>query len=378
MKVEVVSIGDELLRAEILDTNASYLARCLRQMNLALTARVIVGDGQGVIASALADALKRADVVISSGGLGAHNDDFTRQAVADLTGIDLTGAGQSITGSMALGAPDAAQGLRLETEKGTLICLPGNQQDMSFLVQTEVLPYLERRLPGDAASGWLLLRTAGLMESNVREMLADLRLHPGERMIFASYAGQTDIRITVTAETDKAVRAGLDRLATAIEARLGDHIYGRNRARLGEVTVQKLQKHNLLVAVAEHEAGEATAQLLHPIPQVATTFTFLPLSTHAGISRYLEIAPLIDDGDLPRWCRVAAERLREQMGVDLGLVVFKNVTRGGVQLLVTLAGPDGVSVSQRSFGGHPENINHWAGTMGLVHLRHWLSTNYPE
>ena len=378
MKVEVVSIGDELLRAEILDTNASYLARCLRQMGLALTARVIVGDRQGLIAGALGAGLKRADVVISSGGLGTKNDDFTRQAVADLVGNDVTHSGPGIGGSTPLGAFGGAQGILLETETGTLICLPGNQRDVSFLVQTEVLPYLERRMPGDEASGWLLLRTAGVMESNVRELLADLHLRPGERMIFASYAGQTDIRVTVKAGTEEAVRAGLERLAAETEARLGNHVYGRNRARLGEVTVHKLQKHDLLVGVAEHDTGEATAQMVHPIRQVATTFTFLPLNTHPGISRYLGIAPLADDGDLPRWCRMAAERLREQLDVDLGLVVFKNVTPGGVQLLVTLAGPDGVSVSQRSFGGHPENINHWAGTMGLVHLRRWLLTKYPE
>ncbi|HEX6383482.1 MAG TPA: hypothetical protein VF177_02325 [Anaerolineae bacterium] len=75
---------------------------------------------------------------------------------------------------------------------------------------------------------------------------------------------------------------------------------------------------------------------------------------------------------MTQWCRTAAEQLRLKSETDLGLVVYKNVTRSGVQVLVTLASPTGVSVTQRSFGGHPENIDQWAFTLGLTHLRRWL------
>jgi hypothetical protein len=78
------------------------------------------------------------------------------------------------------------------------------------------------------------------------------------------------------------------------------------------------------------------------------------------------------DDDLSRWCRIAAERLLERDGVDLGLIVYKNISQGGVQLLVTLASQLGVSVTQRSFGGHPDNIDQWAATLSLSHLRRWL------
>lgn len=378
MKVEVVSIGDELLLAEILDTNAAYITRCLRELGVALTARVTVGDVPAQIAGALATGLERADVVISSGGLGMQSDDFTRQAAADVTGRNLTSEPPGVSQGQALGSPAAAQGLLLETEQGTLICLPGNQRDVSYLVQTEVLPYLRQRLPGDEAMGWTVFRTAGIMESNVRELLDGIHLRPGQHLTYTSYAGQTDIRLLIKAETDTAVATALAHLPAEIESRLGEHIYGRDRDRLEQVTVRALQRHNLQVAVAEHNTGGSIARAMHHIPDVGKTFTFLPLTTHDGISHYLEIETLREPGDVTRWCRLAAESLRQKMETPLGLVVYKNITPGGVQLLITLAAPNGVSVAQRSFGGHPGNIDHWAGTLGLVHLRRWLLANHPQ
>jgi hypothetical protein len=74
---------------------------------------------------------------------------------------------------------------------------------------------------------------------------------------------------------------------------------------------------------------------------------------------------------LSQWCRSAANALRTKNTSDLSLIVYSNVTQGGVQILVTLASPNGVSVTLRSFGGHPENSDQGAGALGLTHLRRW-------
>jgi hypothetical protein len=87
---------------------------------------------------------------------------------------------------------------------------------------------------------------------------------------------------------------------------------------------------------------------------------------------------LTNDTDLTRWCREAAERLKEKAAADIGLLVYNNITPGGIQLLITLASSSGVSVMQRSFGGHPDNIAQWASTLGMVHLRRWLLAHHPE
>jgi hypothetical protein len=98
----------------------------------------------------------------------------------------------------------------------------------------------------------------------------------------------------------------------------------------------------------------------------------LPTTTWTDLADYLHLEKLTPESDLTHWCRVAAERLLLESETDLGLVVYNNVTQGGVQVLVTLASPHGVSVTHRSFGGQPANINQWACTLGLTHLRRWL------
>lgn len=81
MKVEIISIGTELLVSDILDTNAAYISRSLREVNVTLTSKVTIGDDPAMIADAFQVALRRANLVIATGGLGRGKDDFTREAI---------------------------------------------------------------------------------------------------------------------------------------------------------------------------------------------------------------------------------------------------------------------------------------------------------
>ena len=379
MRAEIVSIGNELLLNDILDTNAAYTTRSLREMKVELTCKVTVGDERALIADALRAAIGRADLVITSGGLGRQSDDYTRQAISDVTGRHLIAAAPGVAGATRLGNVQAdAYGILLEEADATLICLPGNPRDMTYLFETAVLPYLQKHLPSEGASGWMLLRTAGIMESSIQQQLSDLPLEKGQNLTYTSYAGQTDIRISAEAGTAEEMDIILEQLALAIRERLGDHVYGRNQERLEQLLLEQLRHRRLKVVIAEYETGQALANLMHSLPDTHRTVSFLPLTTHEGIAQYLGLDPLATADDLTRWCRLVAERLRAKTEADLALLVYNNVTQSGVQILVTLAANSGVSMMQRSFGGHPGNIDHWASTLGLVHLRRWLLAYYPE
>ena len=89
MRAEIVSVGSELLLGQIVDTNAAFIARQLAALGLDLFQKTTVGDNLGRVAAALETALRRADVVITTGGLGPTEDDITREAVARATGRDL-------------------------------------------------------------------------------------------------------------------------------------------------------------------------------------------------------------------------------------------------------------------------------------------------
>lgn len=372
MKVEIISIGTELLVSDILDTNAAYISRSLREVNVALTSKVTIGDDPDMIADAFRVALRRADVVIATGGMGHGKDDFTRQVVTAVTHRQLSSDPPGIQGGIVLGDSEiGATGIMLEEDEGVLVCLPGNRREMSYLLETEVLPYLRERLSSERQTGWTLLRCVGVMESSLKQDLADLNASSEQRITFDSFAGQTNIRLWARAKTAVAVEEQLARLKTAVSQRLGDHVFGGEADRLETVVLQQLMKNNLHLSLAECYTQGILHNTIAPIPNATDHIQLHPARTWKEIAAALQLEPLTGD-NLSQWCRSAANALRSQTDTDLSLIVYNNVTQGGVQILVTLASPHGVSVTQRSFGGHPENIGQWALTLGLTHLRRWL------
>lgn len=375
MKVEIISIGNELLMSDILDTNSSYISRSLREVRVSLTCRVTVGDDPDMISDVLQVALQRADVVLTTGGLGRGANDFTRQAVARVTGRTLLDNPPGIEGAVLLGEDDPhPSGLMLKEPQGTLICLPGSRQDMAYLLETIVLPYIKEQLVSEVQvkSGWVLLRTVGVMESSLKQQLSDLGLMPTQRITFDSFAGQSNIRLWAEAESEEQVQHELAILRQEVLARLGDHIFGEGEERLEDVVLQTLLEKNIRLSIAECFTEQIFTRTLVRLPHASKVVTAVPAQTWQEVNDYLSMSDFTPENDLTNWCRSVAERLLPATKTDISLVVYSNMTQGGVQLIVTLASALGVSVTQRSFGGHPENINQWACTLGLTHLRRWL------
>ncbi|MBK7896362.1 MAG: hypothetical protein IPJ90_16110 [Anaerolineaceae bacterium] len=372
MKVEIISIGTELLVSDILDTNAAYISRSLREVNVTLTSKVTVGDDPTMIADTFRVALRRADLVIATGGLGNGKDDFTREAITAVTQRQPIPEPPGIQGSTLLGDSEiGSTGLMLEEDGGVLVCLPGNRREMSYLLETEVLPYLRQRLSSELQTGWTLLRCVGVMESSLKQDLADLNASSEQRITFDSFAGQTNIRLWARAQSAAAVEEQLARLKTAVSQRLGDHVFGGEADRLETVVLHQLKQSSLRLSLAECYTHGMLYNTLATLPNAASHVQLHPARTWNDLATALQLEALTSD-NLSQWCRNAANTLRSQTATDLSLIVYNNVTQGGVQILVTLASPHGVSVTQRSFGGHPENIDHWALTLGLTHLRRWL------
>lgn len=374
MRVEVVSIGDELLLNDILDTNSAHATHCLQDANINIICKVTVGDDPSLIAEVLHVALNRADVVLTTGGLGTHDDDFTCSALSLVTGRELTTTPPRLKGASRLGRsdPNLPYGLLLEEPNGTLICLPGSHREMAYLFETAVLPYLKSRLDTDESTHWKLLRTAGMMESTLRQQIAAVGLKPNQRLTFLSYAGQTDIRVWGEGQSPAGVQADLTDTIKAIYDQLGDHIYGEGETQLEELLISQLAYHNLTLTIAECNTNQSLYHTLRNKSKSTNVIRFIPVSTCEGLSSYLDLETPTLMGDLTRWCRQVAVGVHEMIGSNLSLVVYNHVTQSGVQLLITLASPTGLSAMQRSFGGHPGNIGHWASTLALVQVRRWL------
>jgi nicotinamide-nucleotide amidase len=371
MKVEVISIGAELLMSDVLDTNAAYISRSLQTIGAELIYKVTVGDNLERITDALRVALARADVVMTIGGLGTAVNDFTRAAAAVVTGHDYDAEANVVVGATPI---DVVVGTStpfyIDTPECLLFCLPGNRREMAYILETAVYPYLQRQQ--QIKSGWVLLRTVGLMESSMRQRLGDLELAPNQTISYDSYAGQTNIRLQVDADTEDEIETQIAALNQKIRYRLGDHIYGEGNDRLETVLIKMLRQSAYRLVVAECHTNRFLSRALEQSPNHTAVVDTLPLDTPAEVAEYLKIPLLIENHDFTRWCRHTAEQLRVTHGTNLSLLLFSNQAQGGVQLSAFLSSVQGVSVTQRSFGGHPENINQWACTLGLSHLHRWL------
>ena len=372
MKVEIVSIGTELLVSDILDTNAAYVSRSLRDLNVDLSSKVTVGDDPEMIADVFRVALGRADVVIASGGIGNGRDDFTKQALAQMVGVELDPETQEIENAVKLGDSQLNYfGLMIEQDNGVVFCLPGRRRQMSYLLETEVLPYLRQQLSSDMVTGWALLRSVGLMESTLKQELVDMFPEAGQQITYDSFAGQTNIRIWSKAESEEKLQQELNSLRDQIIERLGDHVFGSETARLENVVLESLVKHDQSIAIAECYNHRVIFNAMTVLPNCDKAVSFIESQTWQGLADAMKLNDPTED-NLTQWCRQAAEKMIAKSKTDLGLIVYNNMTPGGVQILVTLASANGVSVTQRSFGGHPDNIDQWALTLGLAHLRRWL------
>jgi len=200
MNAEIVATGTELLLGELVDTNSAYIARRLREIGVNVYFKTTVGDNLERIARVLDIALSRADVVITTGGLGPTVDDVTREAVARVTGCPLELDERQLKrieamfarwgrqmgtnnrrqaylphGCIPIDNPvGTAPGSIVETPRGTIISIPGVPREMEYLMEHAVLPYLRSRLARPEVIIAKVLRTVGIGESAIDERLDDL------------------------------------------------------------------------------------------------------------------------------------------------------------------------------------------------------------
>lgn len=295
MNAEIITSGTELLLGETVDTNSTYIARALRDIGVNLYFKTSVGDNVERMALALRQALARADVVITTGGLGPTVDDVTREAVAAATGRRLVLNPECLAHMEALFArwgrtvsennrrqvylPEGsipilnpvgtAPGFIVETEQGTIICLPGVPREMERLMQDAVLPYLKRRLGEEqAVIKAHVLRTVGLPESWIDEKL-DVQMHSANPTVgLSAHLGAVDIRITARAATEEEADRMIAAMEAEVRARIGDeHIYGTGADRLEEVTGRLLAQAGVKLALLETATRGEIARLLRATPE---------------------------------------------------------------------------------------------------------------
>lgn len=293
MRAEIISIGTELLLGEIVDTNAAWLAQQLAAAGVDVFYRTTVGDNVGRIASTIEIAMNRADVIITTGGLGPTVDDMTREGIARAVGAPLVlnhdlveqirerfaKWGRTMSDNNVRQAYIPQGATPVENPVGTAPCfivehrghsifvLPGVPREMKHLAETRVLPWLREKVGDDRIILSKTLRTCAVGESMVDEKIADLETSANPTVGLAAHPGQTDIRITAKAHT----RAEAERLIAEMEARvrerLGDWIYGEGSETVAQVVARLLTAQDKTVAIAESNTLGHVAEYLRTTPE---------------------------------------------------------------------------------------------------------------
>ncbi len=364
MHVEIVTIGDELLLGETIDSNAAWLARELGAVGISVVRRTTVGDSAADITAAVRDALDRTGGVITTGGLGPTADDRTRPAIAAVFGRELRHDAAIWEGLRAIwrergrsGEPPAsnrqqalvpdgatvltnrygtAPGLLLEDDRGRWVAmLPGVPREMRGLMSDELLPKLRARIGVDRrVIRSLLLRTTGIAESLLPDLLGEYA-DGFDRVTLAYLPGQegVDLRLTVRdLPPDDADRA-LSEAASALRPRLGRHRYADGPVDLAEVVISSCQAAGKFIAVAESCTGGMLASRLTSVSGSSKAFV-------GGVIAYdnaVKIDRLGVDAGLIARVGAVSEEVARAMAAGV-----RHALRSQIGVGITgVAGPDG-------------------------------------
>lgn len=298
LHIELVNTGAELLLGRILNSHLEFIGRRLADTGLPLTRQTCVSDDGPAIESAVREALTRADLVITTGGLGPTSDDRTRDYIARLLGRSLvtheivlsrilawfesrkrpmppsvTVQAQVPEGAtVLLNEYGTAPGLimavpegRFRQAPGWLVMLPGPPRELRPMFDNQVLPWL-RNVTGTIEFSCRTLKTCGMGESRVEELIAPRLQHLVERGIDLGYCartGEVDVRFTASGPQAGALVVEAEQVTRDV---LGEIVFGTEDEQLEQIVVRLLAEKQRWLALAESCTGGFIANRITNVP----------------------------------------------------------------------------------------------------------------
>lgn len=355
MKAEIITTGTELLLGEILNTNVQYLSRRLNSMGFDVLYHTTVGDNPERMQAVLEKAMERADIIITSGGLGPTRGDITKEMVMQVChtesylDLDTWGridayfakkgvcrpANNDKQAYVPLGAEilqndvGTAPGLWLEYQDKLFILLPGPPSELTDVCEKQLWPRLLRRF---ADHGVILSRTLhlrGLGESLAAEKLDALIMAQSNPTIalYARY-GEILVRLTAKAAGEVQAKAMLDTCEQQVRQYVDEYIYGVDDATLAACLGQELLKQGKTIAFAESCSGGLASSLVTDVPG-SSEYLLGSVVTYTNMAKNKLIN--VQQDTLSRYGAVSRETacemaagVRRLLGSDLGVSITGN------------------------------------------------------
>lgn len=409
MNVEILAVGSELLLGQIANTDAQYISQRLSQLGINVYYHTVVGDNRQRMLEALKIASSRADIIITTGGLGPTLDDITKETVAEYLGLPLVlhqpsvdvineyfksrnrictqnNFKQAMFPEKAIvlkNSVGTAPGAIIEENGKIYIILPGPPRELKPMFDNYVIPYLEQKSGEKIFSR--ILRIYGMGESMVEEKVRDL-LEKQQNPTIAPLAsfGEVTLRLTVKCKRDEDPLPFIKPLEDEIRKRLGDVVYGADEDTLESVVVDLLKKNNSSLATAESCTGGLIANRITNVPGASEVFLegFITYSNESKVKRLG-----VSEETLKRYGAVSSETAEEMVrgvlevsGAQIGIGVTGIAGPGGgtpdkpVGLVYIGIGSknDGIKVEKHNFHGNREQIKQSVANAALDSIRRLL------
>jgi nicotinamide-nucleotide amidase len=404
MRAEIISIGDELTSGQRVDTNSAWLAQRLGELGVPVAFHTTVADNLADNVQAFKLACERTDLVIATGGLGPTADDLTRQAVAEMAGVDLVedaGALEHIRalfarrkremppnnlvqalfprGARVVPNPHgSAPGIDFDLprpgkEPARLFCLPGVPAEMQEMWQGTVQPAVVKMLGRPRVIHHYRVKCFGVGESDLEAMLPDLIRRGRVPTVGITVSKATiTLRITAEGESIPAVRESMQPTIDVIHQCLGNLVFGYEDDEMQHAVLRVLRERQQTLAVVEWGTAGLVEHWLSECPEAGETFRGgLVLRDATGIeilsSLAAEMTNVMGLGSAAAMS-IVAQAARERFGADFALAIGP-LPPVGQNLQIAIAGPPGVVAREIPFTGHPDILKPRAAKQALNLVR---------
>lgn len=353
MQAQIITIGDEILIGQTLNTNAAYIGSELVRNQIKVAKSSVVGDQEKAILAEFKEAMDRYDVVIVTGGLGPTHDDITKTCITKFFDTELVmdqdvladvqkifekrgrvmpkiNETQAMVPKIARvirNTRGTAPGMWIENEKKIFISLPGVPHEMKSMIDNDVIPNLVKLLPeGLKVRKVKNLLSTGIAESQLFEHLGNLEdLLSGAQMAFLPSQFGVKMRITVEEGSEEAAIDKLSEIEQKIRLSVGRYIYGTEDETLESVIARLLNERGLTIAVAESCTGGLISSRITNIAGSSAYF-------ERGVITYSNAAKVellrVNEDTIAQYGAVSLEVARQMAegvkaisGTDLGLAI---------------------------------------------------------
>ncbi|EMR04819.1 competence/damage-inducible protein A [Cesiribacter andamanensis] len=410
---EIITIGDELLYGQIVDTNSQWISQHLGLSGFRVVRRTSVGDVREDILAALAAAEQRAELILITGGLGPTADDLTRPVLAEYMGCGLSlheetlenirrlfekrGFALSERNRLQAMLPESclpitnhwgtAAGMWFERGSKVYVALPGVPYEMKNLMEHSLLPRLKQHFKTQALYH-RTLKTSGIGESWLADEIRDWeeQLPPHIKLAYLPHLGMVDLRLTASGEALEPLQQEVQQQIDLLYPRIKKWVYGFDTDTLASSLGELLKEKGYTLATAESCTGGFVSYTLTSVPGSSAYFLGSVVAYENAIKE-LELGVQADT--LRQYGAVSeatvtemAQGVRQRMGADIGLASSGIAGPGGgtaekpVGLVwIAVATPTG-SRSRKLQLSQDRDLNIRLSTAHLLHLlRQTLTEN---